>query len=172
MKKLAPILVLLFSIVFINPVSVFAADPTPAEQAQTETTKTPVLEKLGDWFAIFGKSKEEKEKILEERQDKRMLQEITQGAGAIKEDLGSELLNAQAKAAQEIAQAKEKVANIMQRARAESEKVMAQAKERALKIVEAAKEKAGSQMSNYKEQLKKQAATTLDKAKEFINKSK
>jgi hypothetical protein len=172
MKKWVWFLALLLCIAWITPLVTLAEQEAKNNPVSVETEKKPILDKVGDWFATFGKSTEEKEKILEERQDKKMLQEITQGAGAIKEDLGAEFLNAQAKATQEIAQAKEKVANIMERARVESEKVMAQAKERALKIVGLAKEKAGSQMSDYKEQLKNQAATTLDKAKEFINKRK
>jgi F0F1-type ATP synthase membrane subunit b/b' len=172
MKKWVWFLALLFCAAWITPLVTLAEQGAENNPVSLDTENKPLLDKVGDWFATFGKSTEEKEKILEERQDKKILQEITQGTGAIKEDLGTELLNAQARATQEITQAKEKVANIMGRARAESEKVMAQAKERAQKIVELAKEKAGLQMSEYKEQLKNQAATTLDKAKNFINKRK
>ena len=173
MKKLAPILVLLFSIVFINPGFIFAADPTCTEQTSSETAKTPVLEKIGDWFATFGKSKEEKERILQEREINRVAQEEAPEMKTYKEKFQSDLNNLQGKAAQEVLAAEAKAAKIKEEAAIKADKLIAAAKEKMQNQMAQFKEKAASEFAVYKEKFKEQfkekAANSLNRAKEFIN---
>lgn len=69
MRKL--VVVLLALAFLVTTVDCFAQRKGASERAQERASQEAVFHRVGDWFATVGKSKEEKEKILQERRAER-----------------------------------------------------------------------------------------------------
>lgn len=166
MKRLF-IFCLAFSfIMFFRPL--FAAEQAVNTEISPKAAGPSILDKLGDWFATFGKSVEEKAKILQERQEKINAEQTAKEIEAYQEKAQSEVQKAQEKAAQEIATAEEKAKKIEEQAREKAAEKVAAAKEKAQKEVEQAKENVGKEVEAYKEKLKKGVEDSLDQAKDLL----
>jgi flagellar biosynthesis/type III secretory pathway protein FliH len=157
MKRSSALMIVFFSLLFINPLLALGEEAANNTQAPAQAPTTSIIDKVGDWFATLGKSNEEKGKILEERQENRITEQAAQAYKVCKEKTQTEVQNAQAKAAEGIAAAKDKTKNIKDEAKAKAQQKAQQAKEAASQELAACKEKFKNEMDS-----------SLDKAKDFL----
>lgn len=77
MKKTAVIMFLLVCIVITVPVfSAEGGKKGASPKAYEQASENAIFNRVGDWFATVGKSREEKAKVLEERKAERAAKRI------------------------------------------------------------------------------------------------
>ena len=143
MKRLIGIVITLALILSVCPA--FAAkggEKGASAQAIEHASDQAIFNRVSDWFATIGKSKEEKAKILQERKAKRAAQRAEKAVQEAEEET---------KKAEE-AQLKEKLAKERAKKQQEQEQAQARARER-----EKEREKMDEELSKEEALLKEQA---------------
>lgn len=107
MKKLILVLTALAFLTISTPVFSAEGDKKGASsRAQEQASQQSIFNRVGDWFATVGKSKEEKKKILNERKQKRAQEKAAKKAEKMQKKAEGKAEQARQKAKQ----AKEKAA--------------------------------------------------------------
>lgn len=162
-------LVLFFLLCFVQPSVNFAQDETGNASTESEAQEASVLDKMSDWAATLGKTDIEKEQILQERAESRNATNCAQGqVQAAKEKIYAGARDAKQKASQELASAKEKAGILKDEVKNKAKEKAEIAKQKVQEGVSQAKEKAASGVAACKEKLKKEADSSLDKAKDLL----
>ncbi|GEM_PF-2318566 len=171
MKRLTAATIVFLALLFGYPCAgVFAqeaADDTQASQG-TETSKASFFDNISDWYATLGKTAEEKEKVLQERRDKRAEDQTTKACEEAKAKAQSAAQDVKARAAEGVATAKEKAATLKEQAKVKAEEKAAALKGQAQQKIDEAKGKAAQEAEACKTKLKGELNSSLDKAKDLL----
>jgi F0F1-type ATP synthase membrane subunit b/b' len=165
--------------------------PSSVAEAAQSAANGSFFDQVGDWFATVGKTTEDKDRILEERQLQRVQsqagaqlatyrQAAQAGAQNAKTAVTTEIDAVKLKFKDEVAKAEAVSAAEIQAAKAKYEDLVAKSKTKATTKIEAAKARfneefaklktqAAAQAVQMKEQVQAKARQTLDQAKDKVS---
>jgi len=166
MKKFAAVVFVSLFLLSACPSVMLAQEAAGnAQVPAAEASKASFFDNVSDWYATLGKTTEEKEKILQERRDKRAEAQATKACEEAKANLQSAAQDAKAKAAEGMATAKQKAATLKEEARAKAQEKAAAIKSEAQQKIDEAKAKAAEAC---KTKVKSELDSSLDKAKDML----
>lgn len=170
MKRLAAVSIVFLALLFVCPCAgVFAQEAADNAQAPVaEASKVSFFDNVSDWYATVGKTAEEKEKILQERRDKRAEDQATKACEEAKARAQSAAQDVKARAAEGVATAKEKAATLKEQAKVKAEEKAAALKGQAQQKIDEAKAKAAQEAEACKVKFKGELNSSLDKAKDLL----
>jgi len=93
MKKLVAIAIVFLFIVSVVPVFAQVSTrkgPNPSQKAYEHASEKSAFNRVGDWFATAGKSPEEKEKIIAERDAQRAAKQVEKEAKRLRKQAEKE----------------------------------------------------------------------------------
>jgi len=158
MKKFTAVALISLFLLSASPSVMLAQEPADNTQVPAgETSQASFFDNVSDWYATLGKTAEEKEKILQDRRDKRATDQAAKACEDAKAKAKSIAQDAKMQAAQGVAAVKEKAATLKGEARVKVEEKAAAAKSQAEQKVEECKIK-----------LKTEVDSSLDKAKDML----
>ncbi|MCF7870388.1 MAG: hypothetical protein K9M01_04655, partial [Candidatus Omnitrophica bacterium] len=120
MKKLILVLTALVFLAISTPVfSAEGGKKGASSKAQEQASQRSIFNRVGDWFATVGKSKEEKKKILNERKQKKTQEKTAKKTEKMQKKAEVEAEQAREKAAEK---AKEKAKKMEEKEKGQSMK--------------------------------------------------
>lgn len=166
MKRFRGVVVVFLSLLFACPCGAFAQEAADNAQVPVdEASRASFFDNVSDWYATLGKTTEEKEKILQERRDKRAQAQAMKACEEAKAKLQSAAQDAKAKAAEGMATAKQKAATLKEEAKVKAQEKAAAIKSEAQQKIDEAKAKAAEAC---KTKVKSELDSSLDKAKDML----
>jgi flagellar biosynthesis/type III secretory pathway protein FliH len=169
MKRFVAVVFGLLFLLSARPSEMLAQVSADNAQAPAgEASKASFFDNVSDWYATLGKTAEEKEKILQDRRDKRAADQAMKACEDTEAKARSLAQDARMKAEQGVAAAREKAATLKGEAKVKVEEKAAVVKSQAGQKVEEAKTKAARQVEACKAKLKTEMDSSLDKAKDML----